>query len=136
MNALTRLTHLAIAMCRKCGLDGAAVLDVAGRIINRALHRPRGQQFACLVSSLREELRRELGLPGRALPRDWVALQAVGQYEAGRREYASMRGGRWVPAFDRHSRRFAIENGVCPRCAARGRFTEGGGVCKCGFSYG
>ena len=135
MNTPAELAHLAMTMCRKCGLDGAAVRDVADRIIARALRRPRNQRFACLVSSLREELRRELGLPGRALPPDWSALQAAGQYEAGRREYASMRGRCWLPAFDRHSRRFAIENGVCPRCAAPGRFTERGGRCRCGFCY-
>jgi hypothetical protein len=127
---------MAMMMCRRCGLDGAAVQDVADIMLARARHRPRRQRFACLVHALRLALAKELGVPAPTLPRDWVGLQAAGQYEAGRREYASMRGRRWVPAFDRHSRRFAIENGVCPRCAARGRFTERAGRCRCGFAYG
>jgi hypothetical protein len=135
MNTPSNLAHMAMMMCRRAGLNGAAVQDVADGMLARARQLPRSQRFGCMIRSLRLALAKELGVSPQRLPGDWVALQAAGQYEAGRREYASMRGRRWLPAFDRHSRRFAIENGVCPRCAARGRFTESGGRCKCGFQY-
>jgi hypothetical protein len=135
MSGMADLARLAMSMCRNCGLKGAAVGDVADRILLRARRRPRGRRFGCLVYSLRTELRRELGLPGKMIPRRWTALQAVGQYESDRLAYAGLRGRSWPRAFDHHSRRFAIENGVCPRCASPGQFSEGGGECPCGFAY-
>jgi hypothetical protein len=64
-----------------------------------------------------------------------TVLKAVGQYEAQRREYGGLRGRRWIESFDRHSRHFAVENGVCPRCARPGDFRAEAGRCECGFCY-
>ena len=135
MSTPAPLAHTAMMMCRRCGLEGAAVMDVADGMLARARQRPRRQRFGCMVRALRLALAKELGVPARGLPREWVALQAASQFEAQRREYASMRGRRWLPAYDRHSKRFAIENGVCPRCSSPGRFTERSGRCRCGFQY-
>jgi len=136
MSGAANLAYLAMSMCRECGLEGTAVQDVADRILVRARRRPKDGRFACLVHSLRMELRRELGVAGRLLPREWGRLQAAGQYEFGRRRYEGFPGRQWPRAFDRHSRRFAIENQVCPRCTRPGAFREGTGECECGFSYG
>lgn len=136
MNPTANLAYLAMSMCRACGVEGTAVRDTADRLVSRALRRPRDGRFACLVHSLRMELRRELGLSGRLLPREWARLQAAGQYDLGRRRYEGFPSREWPRAFDRHSRRYAIENQVCPRCTRPGAFGEGRGECECGFSYG
>jgi hypothetical protein len=75
-------------------------------------------------------------LSGLTVEADWAALKAVGQYAAEERRYQSWLSRSWPRAFERHSRRFAIENQVCPRCTRKGPFTESAGRCACGFAYG
>jgi len=87
---------------------------------------------------VRRRLARHLGVPRRSLPEEIYELRAFGEYAELRRRYAGIDhdgGEGWLGGFDIHSRRFAIENGVCPKCARVGRFTEDAGRCECGFAY-
>jgi hypothetical protein len=129
------LFRLAVEMCRLCRIDEPHVEDVALGLVVKAWRRPWRRRYSALVDSIRQEMARQWGVPRRTLPTRWSRLVAIGQFESQRRAQESFRSPQWGPAFDRHSRRFAIENGVCPRCAARGRFTESGGKCRCGFCF-
>jgi len=81
----------------------------------------------------RRSLARQLGLPQRGLPADAGRSQAICQWQRARRR---CRRPDEIDAFDRHDRRFAAANGVCPRCSAPGQFTDTEGACTCGFAYG
>jgi hypothetical protein len=129
------LLRQAVILSRECGIPPCDVHDAAARAMDSAVRMPPGRRFACIASALRRELARHLGVPRRTLPRDWAGLKAVGRYEASRVEYHRLRGRTWGRAFDRHSRLFAVENGVCPRCARPGKFAAAAGRCPCGFQY-
>ena len=127
--------HSVMGLCRQCGVPESDLEDVAARAIHRshvAWHRRR---LGPVVLTIREELARRLGVPRRALPRDLNGLKAIGQYAVAQRSYLSRRGRAWRGVFDYHSRRFAIENGVCPRCSRTGDFRDESGHCPCGFGY-
>jgi hypothetical protein len=129
------LLRQAAILSRECGIAPCDVHDAAVRVMDRAIRRPPGNRRGSMVHTLRMELARQLGVARRTLPDDWCGLKAVGLYEARRREYGALRGRRWAESFDRHSRHFAVENGVCPRCARPGTFRAEGGRCECGFRY-
>ena len=125
----------AVRTARDCGIAPCDVQDVAVRLMDRAVRRPAGKRRGAMLHALQRELARQLGVPRRRLPEDWCGLKAIGQYEAQRREYGGLRGRRWIESFDRHSRHFAVENGVCPRCSRPGDFCAQAGRCDCGFCY-
>lgn len=131
----TRFQNVALGMSRDCGIPEPDISDVAARVLHRAMRRPAGARYASALHTLREELARRLGVPRRRLPKDWPALKAVGQYAAEERRYGGWLSRSWPRAFEHHSRRFAIENQVCPRCTRRGPFTESAGRCECGYGY-
>ena len=126
-----------MAMVRSCGISPEREEDVAADIVI-AMHRgPRKFRHALAVREIKRHLGRVLCVPERALPGNLIALKALGLYENVQmryriwQEYESAAIGQ----FDYQSRRFAIENGVCPRCATLGEFNEDAGKCECGFEY-
>ncbi|HUT61213.1 MAG TPA: hypothetical protein VNA25_25470 [Phycisphaerae bacterium] len=136
MSRAWALLNRTMGLCRDCGIPESDLEDVAMRAIDRAHRVARRTRVAAVVHTIREELARRIGVPRRALPRDVSGLKAIGQYAASRQRYLAQRGRGWRRVFDSHSRRFAIENGVCPRCSRAGDFDEGSGRCPCGFAYG
>ena len=133
------LRKLALAVCRGCGIRPSDVEDAAAEIMHQVWRRPRGGRYATAVETIRRRLARQLGVPRRSLPGDIRRLKAIGDYEDTRERYRLNQAGdeeAWPRSFDRHSRRFAIENGVCPRCSRPGEFAEAAGRCDCGFGYG
>jgi hypothetical protein len=126
------------AICRSCGIDPQNLPEAADAVCDRAVRRPRSRRFAAAVEGARRCLAAELGVPRRSLPADLARLSAIGRYEQQRRrwgEYALLDGEPWQHSFELESRRFAIENGVCPRCSAPGTFPEAAGSCACGYGY-
>jgi hypothetical protein len=129
------LLRRALALAQECGIAACDVHDVAARAMDRAIRRAACLRRGSLIDTMRAELARQLGVPRPSMPAGWRGIQAVGLYEKRRRECAGLPGRRWTEAFDRHSRHFAVENGVCPRCARPGRFEAEEGECECGFAY-
>lgn len=132
------LWAMALALCQRCGIPRQDVEDVAAEVVRRVWHRPADRQYAEAVEMVRRRLARHLGVPRRSLPEEIYELRAFGEYAELRRRYARIDhdgGEGWLGGFDIHSRRFAVENGVCPKCARVGRFTEDAGRCACGFAY-
>lgn len=131
--------QFARALCRSCGIAPMDLPDATSEVVRAIRRRPGARRQAVAVQVVKRHLARRLGVSERSLPGDLVRLKAVGEYEAVGERYG-LRSGRQgrdeQNAFDRHSRRFAFENGVCPRCTRPGEFTERGGRCACGFSYG
>jgi hypothetical protein len=122
---------------RSCGIHDPDVPDVVAEVIGRAWRQPGRRRRAAALEVVRRRLARQLGLRERDLPTDSVGLRAIGDYERTRRLYAARFGasdGSWRGAFDAHSRRFAEENGVCPRCASPGPFDRDGYRCPCGYA--
>ena len=132
------LRAMALAMCRRCGIPPQDLEDAAAEVVQRIWQRPAQRQYAEAVETVRRLLAGHLGVPRRSLPGNLNDLKAIGEYTDVERRYASAErddGQPWRASFDLHSKRFAIENGVCPRCARPGRFTEDAGRCDCGFAY-
>ena len=130
------LYSVAMGLCRECGIPESDIEDLTMRAIQRARYLPGGKGLSAAIHTLREEMARQLGMPRRLLPTDLCRLKAIGQYMATERQYLSWHSRAWQGEFDYHSRWFAVENRVCPRCSRRGKFTEMSGRCDCGFAYG
>ena len=131
-----RAVRMALAICGGYGIQPDMIDEVAGEILWAMRTAPAGRRQAAAHRVARRRLARQLGIKERDVPVRYIYARAVAQYEALRAAYGlgprRDRGAREL-AFDYHSRQFAIENGVCPRCGAAGRFGPGGGVCNCGF---
>jgi len=131
---------MAMAICWAHGLPASIQADVASEIMFAACRAPRDKFHALAHRIASRALARDLGLAQRKIPVSRIVSNAVAQYEHARRmrEIWQRTSGRtecWVGGFDYHSRQFAIENGVCPRCGLAGDFRDEGGVCECGFSF-
>ena len=130
---------MAMAMCRRCGIPRQDLEDAAAEVTRRVWNRPRRRQYPEAVETVRRRLAHVLGVPRRSLPGDLNGLKAIGEYTQLERDYGRLEVERrlpWRNGFDYHSRRFAVENGVCPRCARPGDFPDLAGRCDCGFAYG
>ena len=135
-----RLWRMALAICGAHGIPAWIREDVAAEIAANVYRTPphKLQGFAHRIA--RRFLAADLGVTEREIPQSRALSHAIAQYEYARmlRELWQSRGLNnedWVGGFDYHSRRFAIENGVCPRCSAAGDFGADGGLCECGYSY-
>jgi len=129
---------IAIAICGAYQLPEVIFDDVLHEIASTIRCVPPGKWQASAHRIARQRLARELGVPARCIPVSRLRAGAIAEYERLRRlREMWQRQDRlaWVAGFDYHSRRFASENQVCPRCGLRGRFTDTGGVCDCGFIY-
>jgi hypothetical protein len=130
---------MALAMCRSCSVRDRDIRDVATEIIRQVRLAPRNKRYAAAFRVLKRAVARQFGVPVRSLPGRLDELKAAADYDAERAkrdEWQARDGQPWGHAFDVHSRRFAAESGVCPRCSRRGRFTIDTGRCGCGFRYG
>jgi len=125
--------QVARAVCWSYGIPTQHLEDAAVEVALAMRAAPPGRRHAAGHRTARRLLAGELGLAQRRLPAAPGRSQAVGEGERARR---ACRDRAELTAFDRHSRHFAAENGVCPRCSRPGRFTEMGGACPCGFRYG
>jgi len=131
--------RFALGLCRRCGIRPCDVEDVAATVMQRVWRKPARLRHRAAAETIRRCLARQMSVPRRSLPADVGRLNAIGSYSAAWRVYAEADGAgpaRWQAAFDHNSRRFAIENGVCPRCSRPGEFAESAGRCECGFAYG
>jgi hypothetical protein len=121
------LHKMALAYCHAYGLPR----DHVPELMDALRH---GRTHAQAHRVARRLLARQLGIPRGRLPATAGHSQAIGQYEAER----TCREANHEPTvgFDLHSKRFAVENGVCPRCAEVGSFGETSGACRlCGWGY-
>lgn len=135
MSELARLRRMAATLCRQCGIAEPHVEDAAVEVALRAYGATGSKRNICALHAVRKQVARQLGVPVRAVPARMRNLKALGSYtRAVRLREDREDDGTWRGMFDYHSRRFAIENNVCPRCARRGEFTADGGRCVCGFS--
>ena len=135
-----RFWPMLLAICGAHGIPESIRQDVAAEIVANIYRAPNDKVQAIAHRIARRRLAADLGLPERAIPESRVLSNAIAEYEYGRilREIWQTRGLNnegWVGGYDYHSRQFAIENGVCPRCSVAGEFSADGGVCECGYSY-
>jgi len=135
-----RFWRMLLAICGAYGIPESMRQDVAAEIAGTIYRAPPGKMQALAHRIARRCLAADLGVAEREIPESRVLSSAIAQYEYARmlRESWQSRGldnEDWVGGFDYHSRQFAIENGVCPRCSAAGEFAADGGVCECGYSY-
>ncbi len=134
------LWRMALAICGAHGVPPSIRIDVATDIVANMHRTPTEKIQAFAHRSARRALAADLGLSQREIPVSRADSYAISQYEYARRirclwQHHGTDNADWVGGFDYHSRQFAIENGVCPRCGAVGEFEPDGGVCECGFSY-
>jgi len=134
------LWRMAMAICGAHGLRASIRKEAAAEITANAYRIPREklQAYAHQVAS--RTLAADLNIPRRDIPVSRIASKAIAEYEYERRRRDLRRMitdgvDNWVSGFDYQSRRFAIENGVCPRCGDLGVFAEEGGACQCGFNF-
>lgn len=126
------------ALCSSAGVDPVWMADGVQEILI-ALHRNRGRfRKAAAARALKRTLARQRGILQRSLPARLDRLKQVGIYSRLRERMALAEAREKGPlgAFDYHSRMFAAENGVCPRCGRCGSFSMESGLCPCGFAYG
>ncbi|MCP4379693.1 MAG: hypothetical protein GY794_26430 [bacterium] len=129
-----------LAICGAHGIPAAIREDVAAEVASTVYRAP-PEKFQALAHRIaRRCLAMDLGFSEREIPHSRVVSSAIAQYEYARllREVWQCQPRHnedWVGGFDYHSRQFAIENGVCPRCSRSGDFTADAGVCECGYSY-
>ncbi len=131
---------MALAICGAHGIPASIREDVAAEIAANVYRTPPDKVQALAHRIARRCLAADLGLAEREIPESRALSHAIAQYEYERRvreiwQSHSFANEDWVGWFDYHSRQFAIENGVCPRCSAAGDFSADGGVCECGYSY-
>jgi hypothetical protein len=131
---------MAMAICGVHGVPMWIRREVASEIAANIYRVPSEKLQAFAHRAARRFLAVDLGLTEREIPESRVVSSAIAQYEYERRireiwQTRCRKNEDWVGGFDYHSRQFAIENGVCPRCGAAGDFDAGGGVCECGYSY-
>ena len=125
--------RIALALVSSYCLPAAERIRAARIIVVAMMDTPGPRRQAAAHRAARRLLAAHLGVPSRSLPTEPGCCQAVGTYEAARTGHADEDE---LPAFDRHSMLFAIENGVCPRCSRAGEFGYTHGQCACGFEYG
>ena len=130
---LVRMYRMALAMCTAYRLAETEKTQAAYTIVAEMLEAPARKQQAAAHRVARRLLAERWALPVTFLPSEPGSCQAVGMYEECRDECD---GVDEEAAFDLHSMHFAIENGVCPRCAQAGEFGDAFGVCPCGYGYG
>ena len=136
-----RFWPMLLAICGAYGIPASIRQDVAAEIASKIYRTPPDKVQAVAHRIARRCLAVDLGVTERAIPESRVVSSAIAQYEYARRvreiwQAHSLDNEDWIGGFDYHSRQFAVENGVCPRCSAAGDFRAGGGVCECGYSYG
>ena len=134
------LWRMALAICGAHGVPASIRQDVATNIVANIHRTPTEKIQAFAHRSARRAVAADLGLAEREIPESRAISNAIAQYEYARKlrqmwQRRSMDKSEWTSGFDYHSRQFAIENGVCPRCTAPGDFCEDHGVCECGFKY-
>ena len=134
------LWRMALAICGAHGIPASIRRDAAAEIAAHVYRTPPEKMQAFAHRIARRCLAADLGLAEREIPESRVVSSAIAQYEYERRvreiwQSCCLANEDWVGGFDYHSRQFAIENGVCPRCSAVGDFHAEGGVCECGYSY-
>ena len=135
-----RLWRMALAICGAHGIPASIREDVAAEIASNIYRTPPEKLQAFAHRIARRCLAADLGVAEREIPESRALSHAIAQYEYARMlreiwQSCSLDNEDWVGGFDYHSRQFAIENGVCPRCSAAGDFSADGGVCECGYSY-
>lgn len=123
----------ALAICLAYRISRENLRGAAHEVAAAMRGAPRPRRHAAAHRAARRLLAKDLGLAESALPASLGRAQAVGQFEEARGQCQQPEE---VFAFDLHAKWFAAANGVCPRCAAPGRFTEWRGSCSCGFRYG
>jgi hypothetical protein len=131
---------MVLAICGAHGIPASIREDVAAEIASNIYRIPRDKVQAFAHRIARRCLAADLGVAEREIPESRVLSNAIAQYEYARmlREVWQGHGldnEDWIGGFDYHSRQFAIENGVCPRCSAAGDFHADAGACECGYSY-
>ncbi len=129
LNVMQRMVS---RLCRSCGIAESDIEDAADEVILRVRRMPPKRRYGVALDSVRLQLARCMNQPRRLVPRDLLSLHAMGDYARALRRYEQRSEEVWRNSFDYHSRRFAIENGVCPRCSQQADFA-GGAACDCGF---
>ena len=135
------LWTMALAICGVHGVRQSIRLETATDIVSNICLTPSDKMQACAHRTARRAVATDLGLPESQIPESRVISGAIAEYEYSRRmreiwqRCSQAKNEDWIAGFDHHSRQFAIENGVCPRCSAPGDFGPDSGVCECGFSY-
>ena len=126
-----------MAMVRSCGISPQREEDLASDIVAAMHIGPRRFRHALAVREIKRHLGKVLCVPERKLPGDLIGLKALGVYEKVRSGYIQWQeyDSAAIGQFDYHSKRFAIENAICPRCTKPGEFSKDGGKCECGFEY-
>jgi hypothetical protein len=127
--------RVAAAICRACHIQPDRFDDAVQETWVAMVGAPRARRVAAGARVVRRHLAAQLSVPARNLGTDLAAIKRIGQYEA-ERAHAAADGpdGSGRAQFDYHSRRFALENQVCPRCGRPGRFDPPGRDCPCGWS--
>jgi len=124
---------MAAAVCSAYGIAPSDLEDAAAEVWAETTRAPKEKRHAVAHRTARRILARQLGVTQRSLPADAGRAQAVGDYEKARLD---CRDRQERHGFDLQTKWFAVENQVCPRCAAPGRFGPRRGACSCGFRYG
>ena len=135
-----KLWTVVMAICAAHGIPLSLRREAADEIIGNLHGVPKDKMQGFAHRVARRFLASDLGMSEREIPESRLKSNAIAQYEYERRNRERWRGHdfpakSWTGGFDYHSRQFAIENGVCPRCSALGEFSPDGGVCECGYSY-
>jgi hypothetical protein len=125
----------ALALVAAGGIGGVWREDAVQEILVALDKAPRRFRAAAAARALKRAVARDTGRSVASLPARLDRLKRVGLYEQlrSRSAAADLRDPGRLNAFDRHSRRFAIENGVCPRCARCVDFAAGA---RCGCGWG
>lgn len=131
--------RMLLAICGAHGIPESIRQDVAAEIAGSIYRAPPGKMQALAHRIARRCLAADLGVSDRTIPESRVLSSAIAQYEYARMlreiwQSSGLDNEDWVGGFDYHSRQFAIENGVCPRCSLPGDFSAEGGVCECGYN--
>jgi hypothetical protein len=122
-------------LCRNCGIAPSDIEDASAEVLLRVRRMPPRKRYGTALHTLRVQLARSFGQPRRLVPRDLLSLHAIGDYTRALRRYEEREAASWQAGFDYHSRQFAAENGVCPRCSRVVDFAAGA-TCDCGFPGG
>jgi hypothetical protein len=135
MNAMARASayRMGLAVCTAYCLSRADRAHCAHVIAAALMDTPEPRRQAAAHRIARRLLAERWDLPVRSLPAEPGRSQAIGWYEDARDQ---CRNDDEFAAFDLHSMHYAIENGVCPRCAQARSFGDTFGECTCGFEYG
>ncbi|MFP4355469.1 MAG: hypothetical protein ACLFUJ_10155 [Phycisphaerae bacterium] len=129
--------QVASAMCRSCCIEADRFDDAVQDTLIEMVRAPRKYRAAAGARAVRRHLARQLHVPARSLGADLGALKLIGLFEFERSRAAAAgpmaAGDEGLGQFDYHSRRFAEENQVCPRCGRAGTFHTPGDRCRCGW---